>query len=154
MRQAGSRLLIDRHQAHLAHEPEALDKKSRSTTSSPILAWSLEISASRRASGSPALSSKTRASFSTACFFQSPIRLGCRACRLASSAMVCSPRMASRATLALNSAVYRFRFDIVNRPRPGDPPYPPVPFSGTSSLREGLRDGDDAEKEEPGADRL
>src|ERR687886_2627938 len=92
------------------------------------------MSASRPPSRPLEALSKTRASLSTACFFQIPIKLGRSAYRLASSAMVCSPRMASRATLALNSAVYSFCFDITSRPFRVDRPYPPVPFPGTSSV--------------------
>ena len=49
-----------------AQRSKAFAKKSRSTTSCPILACSFVTSASRRAAGSRALSSNTRASFSIA----------------------------------------------------------------------------------------
>jgi hypothetical protein len=57
-------------------------------------ACSFSISAARAISRSALLSSNTWASFSSACFFWRPIRFGYTPCRLASSASVCSPRLA------------------------------------------------------------
>src|SRR5260221_9374154 len=97
----------DRHQLALAHDREpwmtgvdhrlppipaqrskAFDKKSRSTTSWPILACSFVSSASRFRSRSKPFSSKTLASFSIASRFQAAILVGCCSCLLASSAYV------------------------------------------------------------------
>src|SRR5258706_10821860 len=94
----------DRHQLALAHDREpcmtgvdhrlppipaqrskAFDKKSRSTTSWPILACSFVSSASRFRSRSKPFSSKTLATFSIASRFQSAIYVGC------SSALLPSP---------------------------------------------------------------
>src|SRR2546422_1758061 len=125
----------DRHQLALAHDREpwttgvdhrlppiqaqrskAFDKKSRSTTSWPILACSRAISPSRLFSRSGPFSSKTWASFSTASRFQAAICVGCSSYLIASSATVWWPWIASSATLALNSPENRLRVLMVDRP--------------------------------------
>src|ERR1700738_5227394 len=49
---------------------------------------------------------------SIACFFHSPTIVWWMPCLVASCAVVNSPRSASRATFALNSAKYRFRLPV------------------------------------------
>src|SRR5690606_38224893 len=99
-----------------AQRSKALAKKSRSTTSWPILACSFITSASRPTCASEALSSNALAKFSMACRFHCVIWLGWSWCFVASSEIVRSPRMASSATLALNSAVNRLRVFMLDRP--------------------------------------
>ena len=82
-----------------AQRSKALAKKSRSTTSWPILAWSFVTSASRVCSRALAFSSNTLASFSIASRFQAAIWVGCSSCLVASSATVWWPLIASSATL-------------------------------------------------------
>lgn len=53
-----------------AHRPEALRKKSRSTTNSPIFACSFSISAVSTDAGASVLAENTPANPSSACFFQ------------------------------------------------------------------------------------
>src|SRR5260221_10232868 len=99
-----------------AQRSKAFDKKSRSTTSWPILACSFVSSASRFRSRSKPFSSKTLASFSIASRFQAAILVGCSSCLLASSATVWWPWIASSATLALNSPENRLRVLMMDRP--------------------------------------
>jgi hypothetical protein len=84
--------------------PQALRKKSRSTTSWPIFACSFSNSPSRTASATSTLAEKTPAIPSTACRFQALISVWCTPCLVTSCAIVSSPRIASKATLALNAA--------------------------------------------------
>src|SRR5690606_37209083 len=68
---------IDHHSPPIqAQRSKALAKKSRSTTSWPILACSFVTSASRPACASEALSSNALARFSTACRFHCVIWFG------------------------------------------------------------------------------
>src|SRR4029079_12327755 len=132
---AVERRAADRYQLALAHDREpwmtgvdhrlppiqaqrskAFDKKSRSTTSWPILACSFVSSASRFCSRALPFSSKTLANFSIASRFQAAIWVGCSSCLVASSATVSWPLIASSATLALNSAENRLRVLMVDRP--------------------------------------
>src|SRR5215204_2420484 len=99
-----------------AQRSKAFDKKSRSTTSWPILACSFVSSASRFCSRALPFSSKTWASFSTASRFQAAIWVGCKPCLVASSATVAWPLSASSATFALNSAENRLRVLMMDRP--------------------------------------
>src|SRR5215211_3070782 len=99
-----------------AQRSKAFDKKSRSTTSWPILACSFVSSASRLCSRALPFSSKTLASFSTASRFQAAIWVGCSSCLVASSATVSWPLIASSATFALNSAENRLRVLMVDYP--------------------------------------
>src|SRR4051794_11053612 len=48
-----------------------------------------------------------------ACFFHSPTIVGWMPCLVANWAVVSSPRSASSATFALNSAEYRFRLLVI-----------------------------------------
>src|SRR5215207_2095689 len=99
-----------------AQRSKAFDKKSRSTTSWPILACSFVSSASRFCSRALPFSSKTWASFSTASRFQAAIWVGCKPCLVASSATVAWPLSASSATFALNSAENLLRVLMMDRP--------------------------------------
>src|SRR5690606_21752727 len=68
---------IDHHSPPIqAQRSKALAKKSRSTTSWPILACSFVTSASRPACASEALSSNALARFATACRFHCVIWFG------------------------------------------------------------------------------
>src|ERR1019366_8396421 len=96
-----------------AQRPKALDKKSRSTTSWPILACSLSISPSRAPSVASALPENTPASPSMACLRQAAIIVWWTPCFVANCDRVSSPFSASSATLALKSAEYRFRFPVI-----------------------------------------
>src|SRR5947209_13182442 len=86
------------------HRPDAFAKKSRSTTNCPILACSFSTSSSRMPSFASPLPENTATSPSTACRFHSPTIVWCTPCLLANCEVVSSPRNASIATLALNSA--------------------------------------------------
>src|SRR6185437_11692672 len=120
-----------------AHRPKAFAKKSRSTTSWPILACSFSTSPSRATSFASTLPENTDDSPSTAWRFHSLIIVWCTPCFVASCAVVSSPRSASRATFALNSAEYLFRLPVIGSVlQPGrtklkhlsDFPGPPHPF--------------------------
>ncbi len=130
---------IDHHLPPIqAQRSKALAKKSRSTTSWPILAWSFITSASRFDRTSKPLSSKTFASFSIACRFHCVIRFECYSCRVANSAIVRWPWIASSATLVLNSAVNRPRIFIVDLPsRHRIHLKPPGPDTGTTAVADG-----------------
>src|SRR3954468_11462327 len=99
-----------------AQRSKAFAKKSRSTTSWPILACSFVNSASRFCSRAAPFSSKTVASFSIASRFQAAIWVGCNPCLVASSATVSWPLIASSATFALNSPENRLRVLMVDYP--------------------------------------
>src|SRR6185312_14372631 len=102
-----------------AHRPKAFAKKSRSTTSWPILACSFSTSPSRALirfaaqAFASALPENTDDSPSTAWRFHSLIIVWCTPCFVASCAVVSSPRSASSATFALNSAEYLFRLPVI-----------------------------------------
>ena len=100
------------------HRPEeALAKKSRSTTSWPILACSFSTSSAFAVSCASALPENTEARPSMAWRFHSPAMVWWMPCLAASCSVVSSPRSASSATFALNSALYRFRLPVI-RVRP------------------------------------
>src|SRR5271166_4959974 len=99
-----------------AHRPEAFAKKSRSTSNRPISACSFSTSAAVdfavcSASDRP---ENTAVRPSTACLFHSLTIVWWMECLVASCAVVRSPRSASRATLALNSAEYRLRLPVIS----------------------------------------
>ena len=75
-----------------------------STTSWPILACKRVSSASPVACTASALPENVDANPSIACRFQAAIIVWWMPCLADNSAKVCSPRSASNATLALNSA--------------------------------------------------
>jgi hypothetical protein len=85
------------------------------------LACSFSISVSPATFAASFAPGKVAAIPSIACRFQFAIIVGWMPCFVASSASVRSPRIASSATRALNSPVYRFRvvFIAVRPLRPG-----------------------------------
>src|SRR3990170_5514362 len=92
-----------------AQRPKALDKKSRSTVSSPILACNSFTRASWSPSWRACFPENSSTSPSAACRFHFVIRFEWTPNREDNSESVASSRIAAIATLALNSAVYRFR---------------------------------------------
>src|SRR5882757_5455140 len=148
----GHRLLADR-KIVLAHDhrlalskpalPSATSKKSFSSVSSPILAWSDFTSIGGGLAPVPAADPNTPAAPSWSCVFHCVIWLGCTSKCCASSATVFWPLIAANATFALNAGVWfrRARLLIVSPDSSGtacplsgrNSTYPPVQISGASS---------------------
>src|SRR3990172_9567110 len=116
--------------------PGTWAKKSRSTLSLPICRYNSATSTSWSFTArSRPLPTSSHARYNNS-FRQAAISVGCTSNLAASSAWVCSPRTAAKATCALKSALYCLRF-LLMMPTPFREwlrAYTPVRFLGTISV--------------------
>src|SRR5258708_5219883 len=143
----GDRKIVLTHDHRLALSkpalPSATSKKSFSSVSSPILAWSDFTSTGGGLAPVPTPDPNTPAAPSCSCVFHCVIWLGCTSKCCASSATVFWPLTAANATFALNAGVWfrRARLLIVSPDSSGtacplsgrNSTYPPVQISGAGS---------------------